>query len=142
MVGISIVDNIFNKVDFPDPDGYIMPTNSPSKIVRSISWRAVNMLPLLLKTFLTCFACNTGFNMDPPLLYDKHCMVILYLNHRTTLQIIIQTLQTCKVETVLGGKLFMKVLLVEDEPTIRETVADELENGDLKYGRVQTLNIF
>ena len=36
----------------------------------------------------------------------------------------------------------MKVLLVEDEPTIRETVADELENGDLKYGRVQTLNIF
>lgn len=27
---------------------------------------------------------------------------------------------------MLGGKLFMKVLLVEDEPTIRETVADEL----------------
>lgn len=43
---------------------------------------------------------------------------------------------------MLGGKLFMKVLLVEDEPTIRETVADELRKWDLKYGQVQTLNIF
>jgi len=33
---------------------------------------------------------------------------------------------------VLGGKLFMKVLLVEDEPTIRETVADELEKWGFK----------
>lgn len=33
---------------------------------------------------------------------------------------------------MLGGKLFMKVLLVEDEPTIRETVADELEKWGFK----------
>lgn len=33
---------------------------------------------------------------------------------------------------MLGGKLLMKVLLVEDEPTIRETVADELEKWGFK----------
>ncbi|MNR17115.1 hypothetical protein D3C85_1337570 [compost metagenome] len=47
---------MFSSVVLPEPDGPIIPTNSPLLIVKSMSCSAVNTFPLEPYTFFNCFA--------------------------------------------------------------------------------------